>query len=139
MPSARSSWSAAAGKREHELTAAAGRRLDPDPAAVDVNDSLADGQADTRARILVGAVQTREHAEDALGLRRVDADPVVPNAEAPAVGHLGRPDADARRLVAGELDRVRDQVLEQLAQSARVPGDRRQRSDLDVSTRIGDR
>src|SRR5436309_3357603 len=83
----------------------------------EVDDSLADGQADTRARVFVGAVQTREHAEDALGLRRVDADPVVPNAEAPAVGHLGRPDADARRLVAGELDRVRDQVLEQLAQS----------------------
>ena len=54
--------------------------LDPDPAAVALDDPLADREAHPRAAVLVLAVEALEDLEDALALARVDADAVVAHA-----------------------------------------------------------
>ena len=74
------------GDGEVEGRALAGLRLDPDPAAVALDDFLADRQADAGAGILVAGVQALEDQEDAFGVLRVDADAVVADGEEPCVG-----------------------------------------------------
>src|SRR6478735_1375591 len=84
-------------------------------------------------------MQAREHSEDLLGLLGSDPNAVVAHAEAPALGNLRGPDADAWLPVVDELDAVRDKVLEQLAQRRRVAVDRGQIVDLDLGPRVIDR
>src|SRR5262249_27784366 len=64
-------------QREVEDAAAARRLVDPDLAAVALDDLLADRQADAGARELVARVQAAEHLEDPLGVVGVDAQAVV--------------------------------------------------------------
>ena len=66
------------------------------------------------------AVQALEQHEDALEVLGRDADAVVAHREAPAgVARLGL-DVHLRRLGAAELDRVAEQVLEQLGELRRI-------------------
>src|SRR2546430_1702399 len=69
------------GQREKERGALARLRLDPDAAAVALDDLLADREPDPRARVLVLPVQPLENDEDPLEVLRVDADAVVPHAD----------------------------------------------------------
>src|SRR5262252_6044669 len=96
--------------------ARAGSRVDPDVAAVEVDDLAAQGQADAGPRVGLARVQPLEDHEYPLGVGRGDADPVVAASERPdAVITLLSRDPDHRVLVkAPELDRIGDQVLEQL-------------------------
>jgi hypothetical protein len=65
------------GDGEVEDAAALGPGLDPDPAAVPLDDALADREAHPGARVLVVTVETTEQAEDLLAVGRVDTDAVV--------------------------------------------------------------
>src|SRR6267143_633317 len=108
MPSV--SW----GKGEIERRTLAGRRLDPDAAAVPFHDPPAHGQPDARARVFAPGVQALKNHEDALEVRRRDADAVVPNGEYAFGGAGLHADVDLRSLATAELDGVADEVLQQL-------------------------
>src|SRR5215472_18626436 len=97
--------------------AGGGCRVDPDVAAVEVDDLAAQGQADAGPWIGLARVQALEDHEYPLGVSRGDADAVVAAGERPDPVTLLSRDPDHRVLVkAPELDRVGDQVLEQLGQ-----------------------
>src|SRR3954454_9040920 len=94
--------------------------VQPHAPAVVLDDLAAHGQADARALEARARVQALEDDEDPLVVLGVDPDAVVGHGEAPgAVVALGA-DRDARGLVAAELDRVADQVLEHQPQQRRV-------------------
>src|SRR3954453_1132576 len=52
--------------REAQPVAAAVARVDPDPAAVALDDLAADGEADPRPLVALAVVQALEHLEDVL-------------------------------------------------------------------------
>src|SRR3954447_11196564 len=113
--------------------------LGPDPPAVLRDDTLADGQADARALVAVDGVQALERAEDRARLLGGEADAVVGDREqAPAVAGLAG-DAYLRAAAVGELHRVGDEVLDELAQPRGVALDGGQRPDGDVRARGRDR
>ena len=84
-------------------------------------------------------MQALEQHEDALEVFAGDADAVVVHCESPLM--TGRLDAQVhhRRLVAAELDRVGQQVLEQLQQLHRVALDGGQIVDRDARAALFDR
>src|SRR3954451_11311288 len=99
-----------------------GRALRPDPSTVLLDDPLADGKPDAGARIVLLAVQAVEGLEDAFGLRGVHSDPIVRYGEDRGVAlYLGADTDDGN--VLGELERVADQVQEDLAELAGVTED----------------
>src|SRR5437660_11390764 len=119
-PPASISGLADCGQRERERRALARLGLDPDPAAVALHDLLADREADPGPGIIVLAVQPLEDDEDAVEVLRIDADAVVAHAEQPlAVAALGA-NLDLRTGRSAELERVGDQVQEQVLELARV-------------------
>src|ERR1051326_7475909 len=88
------------------------RRVEPDPAAVILDDLPYHGQAYTRARIGRLVVQPLEDHEDPLGVLGLDPDPVVAEGEQPEIAVPAGRDGDPGRLGGAELQRVADQVLE---------------------------
>src|SRR5437763_12165784 len=123
--------------REVEDGPALGARLDPDAPAVAVDDLAGDGQADAGARVRVARVQALEHLEDALAVARVDADAVVGDREVPRVGLAARGDLHQRSRLAAELQRVGDQVLEQLRELHPVALDGGQDAVDDLALAVG--
>src|SRR5262249_15386079 len=99
-----------------------GARLDPDRARMRLADPLHDREAD--ARRLPGRVHGVEHPEDALLLRLVEPHPVVAHAELEVSRVLAAGDDDL--FGAAVLDRVRDQVLEDLRELRAVVVDLRE-------------
>jgi hypothetical protein len=81
-------------------------------------------------------VDAGEHVEDALGVARVDADAVVAHGEGPPVVVLVGGHLDARRRVARELQRVGDEVLQQLGELHAVALDLGQRPDLELGAPV---
>src|SRR5687768_5634100 len=114
----RRSWLPAESPRQREAECRADARLglDLDAPPVALDDLLADREADAGAVIVAAAVQPLEQDEDALEVFSRDADAVVADPETAhlAVG-FGR-DVDAHRVLAPELQRIAEQVLEQLQQ-----------------------
>ena len=74
----------------------------------------------------LSGVQALEDQEDAILVLRVDADAVVAHGEQPMVSLPAGVHVDLRRRFAAELQRVADEVLEQLGQLRRVGPDGRQ-------------
>src|SRR5207245_7816125 len=72
--------------RQHEAKdrPAAWPLVDPDPAAVTLDDPLANGEPDARARVVVAGMQPLEHLEDPIAVQRLDADAVDDDRDAPA-------------------------------------------------------
>src|SRR6267378_7332782 len=99
-----------------ERAAGAGLRADPDTPAVALRDFLADGEPDAGSRVLAHRMQALEEHEDALEVLRLDADAVVGDADVPLARLLDRADMDAGHLLAAELERVADEVLEHLGE-----------------------
>src|SRR6185503_2655446 len=98
-----------------ERASAVGVAFDPDPPTMTLDDPLADGEADAAARVFVPAVQPLEYGEDPGGVFGLDPDSVVRDREDPVSLVTGRRYVDSRHGAGGdELDRVRDEVLEQL-------------------------
>src|SRR4051794_9442617 len=90
----------------------------PDPAAVVLDDSLAHRQADPRTRVVTAAVEAVERLEDLARVLGVHPDAVVGHGEAHEPVVARRADGDSR-LALRELDRVADEVLENLAEIGR--------------------
>jgi hypothetical protein len=97
------------------------------------DDALHDRQADAGALELAGAVQPLEHAEEPLGVLRVEADPGVPDGDhrlAGAVRVRAALDLDPGRGAAGgELARIAQQVDEDLPEQPRIGRDGGQLGD----------
>lgn len=115
-------------EREGEGRAAPDGGLGRDPPAVAVDDALDDREAEPRPFEVVGRVEALEHPEDPLSLARVEPHAVVAHPVAHLAGSPGLPvDLDATlRASAGELQRVREQVLEDDPQETRVGQTHRQ-------------
>src|SRR5579863_4771002 len=89
--------------------------IDPDLSAVEVDDLPAQREPDAGARISVAGMQPLEDHEYPVAVGRLDPDPVVLAGELPLTILLPGRDPDHRRRVhPPELDRVADQVREQL-------------------------
>src|SRR2546421_2586470 len=127
------------GEREVKRRALLRCGLHPDPAAVTLDNLLADGEPQPRARVLVLPMQALEDDEDPLEVLRVDADPVVANAEQPLPLVPHACDSDVWRCGPAELECVRDEVQEQMLELAGVGGDRRQSVTGDGRARLIDR
>src|SRR3954451_11246905 len=97
-----------------ECAALAGLGLDPDAAAVALDHLLADGEANARSRVLALVMQALEHHEDALEVRRFDANAIVGHDYLPFIFFLGTRDVDAGHRCRAKLEGVADQVLEEL-------------------------
>ena len=127
-------WQVAGGKREAEDAPSAFGRLDPDAAAVRLDDAPADREADARPVHVRG--DPREHVEHVWDVLAADPDAVVAHAHdpllAPAVcGHL-----DPQRSVGTELDGIGEEVLEHPPQLARVAVHLRQLPDDEARARV---
>src|SRR5690348_16864656 len=88
------------------------RRVEPDPAAVILDDLLYHGQAYSGTRIGRLVVQPLENHEYPFGVFRLDAYSIVAEREQPELPVPADRDGDPGRLVRAELQRVVDQVLE---------------------------
>ncbi|EEF23686.1 conserved hypothetical protein, partial [Ricinus communis] len=88
------------------------------------------GQADAGAIEIFHAVQALEHAKQLVGVFHVEADAIVGHVEHGLARQLLAADADHRRIaLAGELDRVRQQIIQGQLEERRIGGDLRQRRD----------
>ena len=99
-----------------------GSGLDPDTAAMELDDFFADGQADAGAGVFAAGVEALEYDEDAVEGFRVDADAVVLDRESPLVlvWKVECVDAYVRRGFAVKFEGVGDEVLEELGEHGRV-------------------
>jgi hypothetical protein len=85
-------------------------------------------------------MQSLEDHEDPLGVRGSDADSVVLTGEFPVIVLWLRCDPDYGRLVhPPELDRVGDQVLEELSHQCRVADDGGEAGNGHLGVGVGDR
>src|SRR5690348_1215814 len=106
--------------REEERASLPGPSVDPDASTVPVDDLLADRKSDPGAGIFVAVVQALEHEEDALAVLRIEPDAVVGDREEPRAVVFAGAHVHARTLGAVELERIRDEVLEELRELALV-------------------
>src|SRR5438309_1111642 len=107
-------------QREIENGALPREGLHPNAAAITLDNTLANGEADTGSRVRV-PMEPLENAEDLLSVLGLDADSVVPYREEPFAGPpLGIHTDPGRLFRTAVLDRVTDQVLEQLNQAGLV-------------------
>src|SRR5205823_239408 len=101
-------------KREVKCRAFAVFRFNPHTPAVRFNDPFADRQPNACARIFARAVETPKHLEDAFSVLGFDPDTIIANAKDPLLTFPLSTDMDLRGS-AGELDRIRKQVLKNLS------------------------
>src|SRR5215469_6621916 len=71
------------GQREHEFCPVLIVSVQPDQPAIMLDNPTAHGQADARPGVGGPVVQALEDAEDAVGVFRLNADPVVGDRESP--------------------------------------------------------
>src|SRR5262245_55704770 len=89
-------------------------RFDPDPAAVTFDDPLAQCQADAGAGVLFPGVKALKNDEQSRKLARINPDAVVAHRKEPLAVTTTRSNLNGRRMVAMELHRVSDEILEHL-------------------------
>jgi hypothetical protein len=107
---------------------------------VPLDDLLDDGQADPRPLVLVVGVEPRNISKIRSKYSLLDPDPVVPDRELPsAVSLLGRDPDLGRHAGPAVLDRVPDQVREDLLELGRVGQDAGHRADRDRRAGLADR
>src|SRR6266536_6164001 len=99
--------------REGEGRALPAARLDPHAAAGGVDHLLHHREADARP-LDVHVLEPLEDLEDLVVVRGLDPDAVVPDVAFPGVAALAHADLDPRGGLAGVLDRVAQQVAEDL-------------------------
>src|SRR5215471_1386659 len=107
------------------------RRVEPDPAAVILDDLPYHGQAYPGSRIGRLVVQPLENHEYPLGVFRLDTDSIVAEREQPELAVPADRDGDPGRLVRAELQRVVDQVLEHGGQQRGLAEHHQQFAHLD--------
>jgi hypothetical protein len=79
-----------------------------------LDDSLADGQADSGAGIGFARMKPLKNLEDTWKILGIDPDAVVPHPEHPAARLGSRSNPEFRGPLTTELDGVSDKVLEEL-------------------------
>src|SRR5262245_42792050 len=122
------------GPGERELGAARVRGVEPGAAGLRFDDLADDRQADAGALDLVAALERLEQAPDLVGELAGDADAIVGDRELPAPARAARADGDRELALGVVLDRVADQVHEDLLElDARGPELGQRRRDLEVS------
>src|SRR5580704_2617008 len=97
--------------RKPESRALSQRRFHPDSPPVALHDALANCQSNARSRVVV-TVQPLKHAENLLGVFRVDSNAVIFHAKQPIRILAPRADTHLGRIRPAVLDRVANQVLE---------------------------
>src|ERR1700681_3392225 len=97
----------------------------PNFTAMPLHDALADCEADTRTWNFL-SVQPLEDSENPVVILRRDADAVVSDRKKPVLPFLLGRHVYVQRSLAAILDRVADQVLEELDQGAALQPDVRQ-------------
>ena len=105
---------------------------------MEVDDLLAERQADAGAAVDVATVQALEDHEYPVGEARLDPDPVVRNSELPHVALLTGRDLGLRSRVLIELYGVADEVLEQSREQRPVPPHARQSGGGDAGPSFSD-
>lgn len=100
-------------------------RLDPDVSPVMFDNLLTDGQAQPGTRIGCSGMQALKNNENLFGILWVDADTVVAYCEAPSIVALFYRDVQAWRCGAVKLERIADEILQQLPDECRVTDDSR--------------
>src|SRR5579862_10003263 len=79
-----------------------------------LHNLLADGQADSVARIFRARMQPLEDDENILRILGSDSDPVIAHAEKPPLARSLSPHRNLWLVFAAELDRVSNQILKEL-------------------------
>src|SRR6266566_3557041 len=125
--------------RKHKRRSFSGLCFHPDLSSVAFHDLSANGQADARARILLGGVQALKHLKDTFGILWSDADSVVLNGKEPLVTVWFGSHMDFRRAFVAVFDGVPNQVLEQLHKLPGICEDWRQGPDVHYGVGILDR
>src|SRR5580704_9537995 len=119
-------------QREAESCPVLVSSVQPDLAAIVLDDLAAHSKSDAGARVGSPVVQPLEDHEDTIRVLGLDADSVVGDREQPeAVVLPVHRDPDDRRAVPTELDRVADQVLEERRQQRELRAHRWQLGHLD--------
>src|ERR1044071_1519621 len=96
-----------------------------------------DCQANAGTFVNSASVEALEHRENALGVLLLEADAVVTDDDARAAVVALAAHFDARRhALAVELQRIADEVLQELAHLQRIGVDRRQRADDDLAAGV---
>src|SRR5271163_121485 len=100
--------------RQGELESGAGTRLrlGPDLSTVELDDLLADGQADAVARVFTAGVQTLKGKKDAFQILGGNSDSVILHAEEPVFAGFFNIHGNYRLRFVAELDGVADEILE---------------------------
>src|SRR5580693_8254403 len=123
---------------ESEPGAGGDTGVEPDPAAEVIDDLPAHRQADARARVRGPLVQALEDQENAVSILRLDPDSVIGDGKRPECAVALGGDGDPRRLLAGELQRVADQVLEDDRHQRELGPHHWQGAGLDHGAGLGD-
>src|SRR3954464_14091401 len=91
------------------------RALRPDASAVAFYNPLADGQAQTGARVFL-RMQALEEPENAIGIAWFKTDAVIPHGDSPVSAlQLGRDTNLRRRSVPSIFESVREEILEDMS------------------------
>src|SRR5215472_4137451 len=119
------------GPAEPETGPCGDRGVEPDPAAVILDDLLYHGEAYSGSGIGRLVVQALEDHEDPVGVLRLDPDPIVAEREQPVRSVAARRHRDPGRLIRAEPQRVVDQVLEHGGEQRCLTEHHRQFAHLD--------
>ena len=115
-----------------------GQRIHPNFATVVVHHAATNRQSDACACVLVLPVQAFEHLENTFVVFLLGANAVVFYGYHPLTGLPGRRDSNDRRTTLAVLERVADEVEQQLHQLGTRAVDGGQLSDLYRRTGFGD-
>ena len=103
-----------------------GLRVYPDLPAAALDDLLADGQTNSVARIFGPGMQPLKHNKNIFRMLRRNPDPVIAHAEQPLGPRVLGLHGNRRRFFSAKLDRVANQILENLDYLRPVRPHRRQ-------------
>src|SRR5512146_1730605 len=126
-------------QENHKRAALAGPAMGSDGAAMAGHDLATDGQAHAAAGIFAARMQALERPEDAVQVLLIEADALICDRNLPTAVHRRTAHRHSRRLVRGvELERVAEQVLQQLAELRRIAPYLRQGTDVEVGAALVD-
>src|SRR4029453_10404696 len=124
---------------EAEYASSTGGSIDPDPAAQPLHRPLTDRESQPCAGVLAEAMEALEGREDPFGVHGIDPDAVILHRETPVLARSCGREAYARNYVKRrELQRIGDEVLEDLSELGRIGGDCRERAHCDVGVLVVD-